>query len=124
MKSKQERGLSEFAMSRRRLLVSLGALTAAAGGGRLFVSAGRAQGAGGVFVGKVDGTNAFVGLVTDGEQAEAYICNGVSFNELFIGTMADARDGRLTLVGEDGDLLPINVDRDSLQTLLASGGSL
>ena len=60
-------------------------------------------------MGKIDGTNAFVGIVTDGEQAEAYVCNGVDFKELFTETMADARDGRLTLMGEDGDLLPINV---------------
>jgi hypothetical protein len=119
-----ERNFSGFAISRRRLLAGLGVVAVAGVGGRSFISPARAQSAGGVFVGKIDGTNAFVGIVTDGEQAEAYVCNGVSFNELFTGTMADAHDGQLTLVGEDGDLLPINVDRARLQSLLASGGSL
>jgi hypothetical protein len=38
--------------------------------------------------------------------------------------MADARDGQLTLVGEDGDLLTIVADGNTLPDLLASGGNL
>jgi hypothetical protein len=125
MKSHPERSSSASVLSRRKLLASLGALTVAAGvGGRLFVPAGRAQIAGGVFVGKVDGTNAFVGIVTDGQQAEAYVCDGRNFKELFTGMLADANNGRLTLMGEDGDLLPIDFDQNGLQTLLTSGASL
>jgi hypothetical protein len=125
MNGNPERNSPASGLSRRRLLVSLGVLTAAAGvGGRLFAPSARAQSAGGVFVGKVDGTDSFVGIVTDGQQAEAYVCNGSDFRELFTGMLADARDGRLTLTGEDGDLLPIDVDQNSLQSLLASGASL
>jgi hypothetical protein len=120
-----EHGLSQFAINRRNLLVKLGVLAVAAGaGGRFLVPSARAQSTGGVFVGKVDGTNAFVGVVTDGQQAEAYVCDGHAFKELFTGMLADASNGRLTLMGEDGDLLPIDVDQNSLQNLLASGGPL
>jgi hypothetical protein len=109
----------------QRASLNFGILAVAARvGDRFFVPAARAQSAGGVFVGKVDGTNAFVGVVTDGQQAEAYVCDGRAFKELFTGSLADASNGRLTLMGEDGDLLPIDVDQNSLPTLLATGGAL
>jgi hypothetical protein len=125
MRCNPEHGPPKFAMSRRGLLINLGVLAVAAHvGDRFFVPAARAQSAGGVFVGKVDGTNAFVGVVTDGQQAEAYVCDGRAFKELFTGSLADASNGRLTLMGEDGDLLPIDVDQNSLPTLLATGAAL
>jgi hypothetical protein len=37
--------------------------------------------------------------------------------------MAGDSNGRVTLLGEDGDLLPIDVNSNSLQDLLASGGA-
>ncbi|HEY8745306.1 MAG TPA: hypothetical protein VIU62_19630, partial [Chloroflexota bacterium] len=73
-------------------------VVAAGAGGGLSVRRAHAQSTGGVFVGKVDGTYAFVGLVTDGEQVLGYVCDGANFKERFDGTMAEAGDGQLTLV--------------------------
>ena len=122
MNSNAGRRLPQLTISRRKLLVDL-ALVVAAGGG-LSVRRAHAQSTGGVFVGKVDGTNAFVGLVTDGEQVLGYVCDGTNFKERFDGTMAEAGDGQLTLVGEDGDLVTIVADGNTLPDLLASGGNL
>lgn len=124
MTSNPGRSLAKFTHSRRKLLIDLAVLAVAGVGGGLSVLRARAQSAGGVFVGKIDGTNAFVGIVTDEQQAEGYVCDGASFKELFQGTLADASAGQLTLAGEDGDSLTLAIDQNTLPDLFASGGNL
>jgi hypothetical protein len=79
-----------------------------------------------MFVGQVDDTDAFIGIVTGPDGLVAYVCDGTanSLADLFRGSTTDANGGVLTLPAASGNTLAVNVDADSLPAMVASGGSL
>ncbi len=86
-----------------------------------------AQGEQRTFVGRVAGTEAFVGIVTDGNWLIAYLCDGPhhELGDFYSGPVGEARDGVLTLATEDSeDLLLVYIDAGSLAGVLRSGGNL
>jgi hypothetical protein len=69
------------------------------------------------YVGDVDGGGASVAIVITGEEAVAYVCDGV--NEAWLN--GPARDGELTLSGEDAELVG-SFDEDSAEGETTAGG--
>lgn len=69
------------------------------------------------YVGDVDGGGASVAIVITGEEAVAYVCDGV--NEAWLEGLA--RNGELTLSGEDAELVG-SYDEDSAAGEATAGG--
>ena len=85
------------------------------------------QAATNMFVGPVEGTDAFIGLATNGDEVVAYICDGVgdSIADFFSGAAHGATDGALPLSTEENrDLLTLYADAASLPELMGSGDSI
>ncbi len=74
------------------------------------------------FVGIVAGTDAYIGLVTNGSNLVVYVCDGLGYNLAngFRGSVQDAQDGVLTLQGRD-NILRLEIDAQSLPEIIASG---
>jgi hypothetical protein len=86
-----------------------------------------AQGAQLTFVGSVEGTDAFIGIVTDGDRLIAYVCDGADTGiaDFYTGAAHDAAAGMLTLKTDDGpDVLTLATDAARLPGLAGSGNSL
>lgn len=69
------------------------------------------------YVGDVDGGGASVAIVITGEEAVAYVCDGV--NEAWLNGLA--RNGELTLTGDDAELTG-SFDEDSAEGEATAGG--
>jgi hypothetical protein len=79
------------------------------------------------FVGTVEGTDAFIGIVTDGDRLIAYLCDGAgaSLADFYTGAAHDAAAGMLTLKTDDGpDVLTLATDDVSQPRLAGFGTSL
>ena len=72
----------------------------------------------GSFVGRLAGSDAFVALVTNGEVAEGYVCDGRT-GKRFTGTLDGAR---AELLADDGTRLVATLRDGRAQGTLAEGG--
>ncbi|HEY8471972.1 MAG TPA: hypothetical protein VIL37_04985 [Natronosporangium sp.] len=72
------------------------------------------------YVGEVDGGGASVAIVIEGEEAVAYVCDGV--NEAWLSGVA--ADGELRLTGNDGSDAELvgSYDQDSAEGAATAGG--
>jgi hypothetical protein len=80
-----------------------------------------------MFVGRVEGTDAFIGLSTNGDAVFAYVCDGASAGiaDFFSGTAGNASNGALALPADDtSDVLFLYTDAAGLLDAMASGKSL
>jgi hypothetical protein len=79
-----------------------------------------------MFVGQIDDTDAFIGIVTGADGVLAYACDGTgnSIADVFHGSTQDASGGVLSLPAPGGDSLALNLDADSLPGAIASGAGL
>jgi hypothetical protein len=77
------------------------------------------------FVGRVERTDAFIGITTDGVTITAYVCDGEhrGIAEEFEGT-AQETDGALWLTGEEGTVLRLDTDAGGLAALVAASGAI
>ncbi|MGN6812086.1 MAG: hypothetical protein ACTHMP_14545 [Thermomicrobiales bacterium] len=74
------------------------------------------------FVGKIEGTDAFIGIVSDGQHATAYVCDGTTIVAWFNGTVTDQQ---IALTDSDGRQLTASLNQTaSGSTSLRAGGSL
>ena len=112
----------------RRSFALLGLLLFAslAGSGRFGVPIARAQVPQDTFVGKLQGLNASIAIVSDGSGIVAYVCDGAgdTISADFSGTMDQAQNGALTLQADDGTILTINADASTLPALLVADGQI
>jgi hypothetical protein len=80
------------------------------------------------FVGQVDGTDAFIAVVTDGTAVGAHVCDGDdnSIADYFYGSADPETNGGVSrlLTGDSMDVLTLNADLTSLPGIVASSGSL
>jgi hypothetical protein len=78
------------------------------------------------YVGQVDGTDAYVGLATNGDKMFVYVCDGTALklHDEFKGAAREAQDGVVVLKSENGHLLGINVDSSTLPNLITAGGPI
>ena len=58
------------------------------------------------FVGSVQGTDAFIAVVSDGQDVQAYLCDGVTYGDWFRGPV---RDGRAEIESERGLRLAVQL---------------
>lgn len=72
------------------------------------------------YVGKVEGTDALIGLVSDGVAAIAYVCDGQELATWFRGAQADARTIQLD---SGGDGLVANVSEQSAEGHVVLAGT-
>ena len=68
---------------------------------------GHADGAGGTWVGPLQGSNAFIAIVSDGDQLVAYVCDNGSVGSWFFSS--DGALGARRLVGKDGSVLDVTL---------------
>jgi hypothetical protein len=79
-----------------------------------------------MFVGTLQGMDAYVAVASDGNGVMAYVCDGDggTLSEDFSGSANDAQDGVLSLTGDHGAVLQLNVDASTLPTLLVPGAQI
>jgi hypothetical protein len=107
------------------LLAGLFAIASVLGRGH-GVPAAHAQIASDTFVGKVDGLDAFIGIGSDGYNVTAYVCDGANNNlgDNFQGTIDQASNGVLTLQAQNGDLLTLNFDQTTIDSVFVPDSSV
>jgi hypothetical protein len=78
------------------------------------------------FVGRVDGTDAYIGLVTNGDDLFVYICDGtaLTLHDEFHGAAHDAENGVIAMQSQNGHILGIRVDAGSLSEIMATGSAI
>jgi hypothetical protein len=87
----------------------------------------RGQAQSNMFLGRIDGTDAFVAVVTDGDRITAYACDGAEngIADSFSGFASGAVNGAVTLASDDSAAqLTIQADTTALSGLLSAGGTL
>ncbi len=74
----------------------------------------------------IDGTDAFIAIVSDGQYVMGYVCDGAgaSMGDMFRGSIAQAVDGMLSLTSDNNSLLTLNADAVSLPQMLVPDGTL
>ena len=115
-------------LTRIRLALLVAALFAVAGvlGHGQGIPAAHAQIQADTFVGTMDGLDAFIGVGSDGYNVTAYICDGSNNNlgDNFSGTVDQASNGVLTLQAVNGDLLTLNFDQTTIDSVFAPDGGV
>jgi hypothetical protein len=78
------------------------------------------------FVGTLNGLDAYVAIVSDGTGVVAYVCDGgnQTLAEDFAGGIDQAENGVLSLQGDKGTLLQLNIDATTLPGLLGTNGHI
>src|SRR5262245_17828804 len=100
-----------------RLLPIIGALVLLASGFSSPVTAAQGDA---TFVGRVDGTDGFIAVVTDRSGVLAYSCDGASTSDWF--PIGEVRDGTAELRAESGAVLVLQVTESSVSGSLQRGG--
>src|SRR4051812_11949299 len=101
------RGLWDDRAVKHRLVVALAlvAVALATPGAGSTTSAS----SGGTWVGPLQGSRAFVAIVSDGDQIAAYVCDNGTVGSWFFGPTG--ADGRIALAGRDGAGLDVTLAR-------------
>jgi len=80
------------------------ALVAAA----ILSTSGRADSAGGTWIGPLNGSSAFVAIVSDGDQLVGYVCDNGTVGSWFFSS--DGALGAHRIIGKDGSVLDVTLD--------------
>jgi hypothetical protein len=80
---------------------------------------GRAETVGGSWIGPLQGSNAFVAIVSDGDQLVAYVCDNGTVGSWFFSS--DGGQGSRRLVGKDGSVLEFTLGARARGTFTKGG---